>query len=88
MRPTAIVIVEVLRKILTASFTKLFPWADPGFEKGGGAGGSGARSHDFLANLGDFLKKLAQIGVDVRPLRPPLDPRLISVRTNLFSGNL
>ena len=29
----------------------------------------------FLANLGDFLKKLAQKGVGVRP---PLDPRLAS----------
>ena len=30
------------------------------------------RIQDFLANLGDFLKKFAQKGMSVRPLRPPL----------------
>ena len=50
--------------------------ADPGFETGGAQGILELAPEIFLDNLGDFLKKLAQKGVDVRPLRPPLDPRL------------
>ena len=44
-------------------------WAavDPGFEKRRGAGGSGARPQDYYGQL-DFLKKLTQKGVGVRPL--------------------
>ena len=52
------------------------PWirhSDPGFEKGGGAGESGACPKIYLANLGNFLKNLTQKGVGVRP---PLNPRL------------
>ena len=41
--------------------------ADPAFETGGGAGGSGARPKIFSVNLGDFLKNLAQKGVGVPP---------------------
>ena len=44
--------------------------ADPGFEKGGGAGGLEASFRHNEANLGDFLKNLAQKRVGVRPLRP------------------
>ena len=44
--------------------------ADPAFEKGEGAEGSGHAPGIFFANLGAFLKKLAQKGVGVRPLRP------------------
>ena len=45
------------------------PTADPGFEKGGGEGGSGARFWPCLGQFRFFL----------RPLRPPppLDPRLV-----------
>ena len=53
------------------------PEADPGFQKEGGPGGSGAHPQDFLGNLGDILKKLAQKGVACTPASPPhLDPRL------------
>ena len=41
-----------------------------------GRRGFGCSPPILLANLGDFLKNLAQKGVGVRPLRPPLDPRL------------
>ena len=44
--------------------------ADPGFEKGGGAGVQGLAPKIVLANLMDFLKNLAQKGVGMRP--PPL----------------
>ena len=44
------------------------PGAVPGFEKGGDATGF------FLANLGDFLKQLAQKGVGVRLPTPGSAP--------------
>ena len=51
--------------------------ADPGFEKGGIWG---KIFWHILPNLGGFLMKLAQKGVGVRPLRPPLDPPLIEYK--------
>ena len=46
--------------------------ADPGFEKGRAQGGRGLAPKIFLANLGDFLKNLAQKGVGVRPSLDPI----------------
>ena len=45
--------------------------AYPGFEKKGAQGARGLAPKIFLANLGDFLKNLAQKGVGVRRLRSP-----------------
>ena len=56
-------------KAVTASYR--VAGADPGFEKGENAVGSGARYQDFLANLRDFLKNLVQKGVVVRTPPPP-----------------
>ena len=55
------------------------PGVDLGFEKGGGAGDSGARPQDLFGQFREFLKNLAQKGVGVRPppspCARPLDPR-------------
>ena len=48
----------------------LISGADPGFEKGGGAGVSEASFRHIWANLENFLKNLAQKRVGVRPLPP------------------
>ena len=45
-------------------------------EKEGAQGVRGLAPQYLLANLGDFLKNLAQKAVGKCPLRPPLDPRL------------
>ena len=42
--------------------------ADPGFEKGGGAGGSGASFGAYLDQIRGLFKEKR---VSVRPLRPP-----------------
>ena len=53
------------------------PGADPGFEKGGGAVGSGARSQDFFGQFRGLLKTFgAKSGGLALPCAPPLDPRL------------
>ena len=48
--------------------------ADPGFKKGGGAMGSGARCQDFFGQFSRLFKNLGQKGVGVHP--PLLDPSL------------
>ena len=53
-------------------------------KKEGCTGFGGSLPRFFLANLGDFLKNLAQKGVGVRPLRsPPLWIRACKLSTTL-----
>ena len=53
--------------------------ADPGFEKGGGAGGSGARPQDFFGQFRGFFKVFGAKRVGRAPPAPlpPLVPRLL-----------
>ena len=70
-------------KAFTASYR--VAGADPGFEKGGSAVGSGARYQYFLANLRDFLKNLGQKGVVVRPPPSGSAPEWASIDTILVN---
>ena len=51
--------------------------ADPGFEKGGGAGGSGVRPREFF---GLFRGLFTEFGTKRGGCAPPLDSRLIIVK--------
>ena len=51
--------------------------ADPGFEKGGGAGGSGSRPQDFFGQFRGLFKVFGAKRVGRAPPPPPLVPRLL-----------
>ena len=50
--------------------------ADPGFEKGGGAGGLGALPQDFFGPFRILFKEFGAKRGEPAPPPPPLDPRL------------
>ena len=57
--------------------------ADPGFEKGGGAGGSRARPQDFLGQFKGLFKEFgAKRGGRAPP--HPLDPSLMRYANNRY----
>ena len=58
---------------------QIYTGADPGFEKGGGAGGSGARPQDFLGQFRGLFKVFGAKRVGRKPPCAPLPlaPRLL-----------
>ena len=62
----------------------LCPGADPGFEKEGAQRIRGLVPKFFLANLGDFLKNLAQKRVGVSWREPPAPPPPLDQTFTLF----
>ena len=50
---------------------------DPGFEKGGGAGGSGSRPQDLLGQFRGLFEEIgAKMGGRAAPAPPFIDPHL------------
>ena len=62
----------------------LITGADPGYEKGGGVGGSGASFWAYLGKFRGLFKEFGAItGGRAPPCAPPLDPRLINIKLSM-----